>query len=578
VRKSIVIWVIMGFVAPSFGAQAEGPVDGDLSVPAVHTSGSYPLCGSLLLHDQEQWLLQYAAKHPEAVITRLPATAAWGFTVGSTHAWYAHDYVASKEYLTNSTCRGVGIHCYIFVEDSMWTTGRVNQNVVDSVMNAFDNAVPANPSKGVYQMDVDAFGNPPDVDNDPRIIILILNIRDGYAGSGGYIAGYFYGLNELNATGSNRAEIYYLDANPANLKSPSGLEDGMSTTAHEFQHMIHWNYNPNQIAFVNEGCSLVAEVNCGYPIYSQYYYSREPNHYLLDWRTNDMTRVLYDYSRAARYFTYLRDQFGMGLFAPIVQNGALKGISSISYGFAQAGSSRSFNDVYLDWEVANKLNDRTVSTGYGYVYPGLPKPVSDTYADPNLSTVAWIQRLGARYLTFAGGTNLKITETAGGANVVVREIAYGSPSSVDQLSSGVQFAEPGFGTLYDSVTLVLMNSSTTDSQQVTIQASGDGVTAVRGPQPQESPGEVSSAVKLEQNYPNPFNPTTMISAQWTAASEVRLVVYDVLGRTVATLADGRYPAGKHTFTFDGNGLGSGVYFCRLSAGSSSVVRKLVLMR
>ncbi len=83
---------------------------------------------------------------------------------------------------------------------------------------------------------------------------------------------------------------------------------------------------------------------------------------------------------------------------------------------------------------------------------------------------------------------------------------------------------------------------------------------------------------LEQNYPNPFNPTTVISGQLTADSWVRLVVYDVLGREVAVLANGRSPAGKFSFNFNGKGLASGVYFYKLTAGSFSAVRKMILAR
>ncbi|MGA9121006.1 MAG: YCF48-related protein [Bacteroidota bacterium] len=85
-------------------------------------------------------------------------------------------------------------------------------------------------------------------------------------------------------------------------------------------------------------------------------------------------------------------------------------------------------------------------------------------------------------------------------------------------------------------------------------------------------------VVLFQNYPNPFNPSTVISGQWTSDNWVKLVVYDVLGREVAVLADGRYPAGRYTFRFDGTGRASGVYFCRLMAGAFSGVTKMVLVR
>ena len=83
---------------------------------------------------------------------------------------------------------------------------------------------------------------------------------------------------------------------------------------------------------------------------------------------------------------------------------------------------------------------------------------------------------------------------------------------------------------------------------------------------------------LEQNFPNPFNPKTVVSGQWTVDSQVRLSVYDVLGREVAVLANGRYPAGRYSFSFDGRNLASGVYFYRLTAGSYSAVRKMLFVR
>ncbi len=91
-------------------------------------------------------------------------------------------------------------------------------------------------------------------------------------------------------------------------------------------------------------------------------------------------------------------------------------------------------------------------------------------------------------------------------------------------------------------------------------------------------GEGVEQFRLQSNYPNPFNPKTVISGQWPGDSDVRLVVYDVLGRQVATLANSRYPAGKYSFTFDGANLASGVYFYRLTAGSFSAVRTMLLLR
>jgi gluconolactonase len=74
--------------------------------------------------------------------------------------------------------------------------------------------------------------------------------------------------------------------------------------------------------------------------------------------------------------------------------------------------------------------------------------------------------------------------------------------------------------------------------------------------------------ELQGNYPNPFNPATVISYQLLVASNVRLAVYDNLGREVAVLVNGRRDARVHEVRFDASGLSSGVYLYRLTAGQT----------
>jgi hypothetical protein len=88
---------------------------------------------------------------------------------------------------------------------------------------------------------------------------------------------------------------------------------------------------------------------------------------------------------------------------------------------------------------------------------------------------------------------------------------------------------------------------------------------------------------LSQNAPNPFNPSTTISYNIAAASEVRLDVYDANGKLVRKLVSGSLPAGSYTAKWDGrsdNGsfLSSGVYFCRLQAGKDSITIKMILLK
>ncbi len=85
---------------------------------------------------------------------------------------------------------------------------------------------------------------------------------------------------------------------------------------------------------------------------------------------------------------------------------------------------------------------------------------------------------------------------------------------------------------------------------------------------------VPTSFSLSQNYPNPFNPSTVISYTLPQNTLVTLRVYDVLGRVVQTLVDTRQSPGNHWVTFNAAGLPSGVYFCRLEAGSRHQTKKL----
>jgi hypothetical protein len=83
---------------------------------------------------------------------------------------------------------------------------------------------------------------------------------------------------------------------------------------------------------------------------------------------------------------------------------------------------------------------------------------------------------------------------------------------------------------------------------------------------------------LEGAFPNPFNPSTAISYQLQAASQVNLKVFDTTGRLVATLVDGLRDAGRHQVTFDGSHLASGLYLYTLTAGQYHATGKVVLIK
>ena len=90
--------------------------------------------------------------------------------------------------------------------------------------------------------------------------------------------------------------------------------------------------------------------------------------------------------------------------------------------------------------------------------------------------------------------------------------------------------------------------------------------------------EVPSGYVLEGNYPNPFNPETRIRFSVPTASEIRLVVYDVLGRQVRILADGLYRPGSHEVVFEAGDLPSGTYLYRLETPEGNIVKTMLLLK
>ena len=91
-------------------------------------------------------------------------------------------------------------------------------------------------------------------------------------------------------------------------------------------------------------------------------------------------------------------------------------------------------------------------------------------------------------------------------------------------------------------------------------------------------GSAPAAFALEQNYPNPFNPSTSIRFRVPEEGWVTLAVYDLLGREIATVVDGQKAPGSYAVEFDASGLASGLYVYRLTAGSFTQTRKMMLVR
>ncbi len=89
---------------------------------------------------------------------------------------------------------------------------------------------------------------------------------------------------------------------------------------------------------------------------------------------------------------------------------------------------------------------------------------------------------------------------------------------------------------------------------------------------------IPSIYSLEQNYPNPFNPVTNIKFGIPYSGNVKLIVFDILGREVATLINEFKSSGNYVVDFDASSLSSGAYFYRIESGSFTETKKMFLVK
>jgi len=230
------------------------------------------------------------------------------------------------------------------------------------------------------------------LDNPQRVILKVLNIRDDnyydptypYYVAGFYSPTYtilYYNRNMIHIDAwrwwqrlGPQGHIWFPERPDLNVTRPYVYE---STTAHEFQHNIHGDWQPAAETFMNEGCSMYAELLCGYGIEAGYIntYLYTPDNSLTVWGDQGDINILADYGAAALWTVYLSDHYGgADLIRHYVQSG-ITGIEGINAALAYYGYKERFDDVYHDWRLANLIRSDFPGAGkYNYKSLNLNDP------------------------------------------------------------------------------------------------------------------------------------------------------------------------------------------------------------
>ena len=373
------------------------------------------LCGARALPHPS---LSRVSKPLQTVVTR-------PFVVGDTLTFRAINFASGKPYTLTATCRLVGQRCYVFVQDEEWNV-RVQPPQVQRLTDAFDRSSAADSTRGIFDLEAGIFGPPPDADGDPKILILVLDILDSYATTGNFFAGYFDSANE---TPPISREVLYLDDRPLDLDSRLAR----ATLIHELQHMIHWNADPGEEKWVDEGCSEYAERMSGYadtagvaPAFLSF-----PNVGLTGWQDLPL-----DYEKSMLFVAYFADRHGRPAVRRLVQDRA-HGVAGFASTLSSIEGAGTFAELFGDWAVANLLD---AAGRYGYaglqLAPLSAERMSFLPLGPSPRRVhAW----AARYFDFGKQEGLRVGFEGGAQDtfrVRLATLRAGAPLILDMALDG----------------------------------------------------------------------------------------------------------------------------------------------
>jgi immune inhibitor A len=329
------------------------------------------------------------------VVNQAPPT----FEIGQRETFWVSDEQLSETYFQiEATLRYATPHVYMWVADGL----SLDQAGIVQAANEFE--------EHIYPTNRQYFGSEwsPGVDNDVHIHVLNASLPS--------VGGYYSSSDEYPRTVnpfSNEKEMVYINASYVE----PGDERYGNHLAHEFQHMIHWNIDPNEDTWVNEGCAQTAETLNGYEAWIQSFLM-EPDTQLTAW-ADEMKDAGPYYDASHLFMYYFAERFGPDLMRELTATEA-DGMEGLDEVLAESGAGLTANDVFRDWLIANFLNDPSLGDGrYGYRGISLSGTVAvdhshRTFPDTRASTV---HEYAADYIELEHGRGELVVDFAGSTQV-----------------------------------------------------------------------------------------------------------------------------------------------------------------
>jgi len=507
--------------------------------------------------------------------------------VGDAWLWWLHIHYPMPPHFEQRMCtvRGKSDHAYVVVQDQDWGVS-MHQSDVDAILEHWENSsIGTNPDQGIYELNSAHFGTPPDaMDNDDRIYLMWFDFEIA-------ADGFFFSFDQEPdganpGLRSNECEVLYLNCNASQGPSSDYM---LGVAAHEFEHMIHWQYDANEVSWVDEGMAELAMWYFGHPDHISQFNSN-PDRSLTTW-----DGVWADYIKTYLWTLYFKERYGDDAVFSLVheEDNSLTGYETI---LAQFGSGETVSDLFADWAVANYLDDPTLADGrYGYVGDELPSfyPAGSYSSYPVPEYTRSVNYWATDYYRFTSldteGSvmfNFDGDDTNTFAVWVLALYANGAKDIKRMnLTEDTQTGSvPVFGLYHpdDEVVLVVSSVSSSGSRNYrysTGQPTAD--TADNSIWGREDLAKIHVAAA-----PNPFrnevqlrimDPNSHSESPWQTA------IFDASGRLIRNLQPA-LPAGNQIeFNWDGrsqNGQAAqpGIYYIRSSRADQAITREVVLIR
>ncbi len=309
---------------------------------------------------------------------------------------------------TKATCKKITDDIYLYVANDIYydpinnTSGYITQSDLEEISYRFSTDTTEIP---IYKRTRQVFGEEEEdgIDGDPHLTILLLDIdndlisnKNWFYNRKAWVGGYFTLLDGYpdgeNGIHSNERKIIYIDSYPTfehgsiafeydslvprsltpdlirndddeGIYFPEGNDAVQYILAHEFQHKIHNNFDPEEEKWINEGCSELAGIVNNIEPYRSHIqaFLKNSNENLIEWADTQQ-----DYGVVLLFLTYLYDHFGGENFINSLVKNKEKGIDSLNNNLAKYKFSDTFEGIFINWSISNYLNDSSINPDFVY--------------------------------------------------------------------------------------------------------------------------------------------------------------------------------------------------------------------